>query len=113
MNLDTATIYIGIASYRDPYLERTIKSIYNQAVYPQRIRTHCFIQKLENDNDVIPQLTENDFKIPGILDLITYEVVNAGSLFSIYECRNRSFKFLNKNYDYALQIDAHNQFHAA
>jgi hypothetical protein len=112
MNLNKKTIYIGIASYRDPYISETLKSLYNQALYPERIKTHCFIQHKKDEEDCIPNLDKIDFKNRKIAkSQISIELKEAGEIFSIYECRNKSFEFLNSSYDYALQIDAHNQFH--
>ena len=111
MKLSDKSIYIGIASYRDPYLEQTLKEIYNKALYPERIKTHCFIQYLKEDKDCIPDLKRIELKDESIKSNITFDLQEAGEIFSLYESRNRSFSLLNSNYDYVLQIDAHNKFH--
>lgn len=42
-------IYVSIASYRDPYLQSTIDSLFLEADNPENITVGCFIHALENE----------------------------------------------------------------
>jgi hypothetical protein len=92
------SIFISIASYRDPELTRTIKSAINNAANPDQLYFSIVVQDFEND---IPDLSW----IPN-LSLITMhpkEARGAGYARSI------AMKAYN-NQEYFLQIDSHTLF---
>jgi hypothetical protein len=96
-------IYVSLASYRDPYLQSTIDSLFCEADNPENIKVGCFMHVLEEDY--------KDAKLERTYDgKVEYEVEIAGRLFSVTECRNRSLKWLDSTYDYVLQIDSHSRF---
>jgi hypothetical protein len=60
------TIFISIASYRDPELERTIRSAIDNAVNPHELYFGVFLQeveKFEPDLSWVPNLTLNKIEI--------------------------------------------------
>jgi hypothetical protein len=96
-------IYISLASYRDPYLQGTIDSLFCEADNPENIKVGCFIHALENEIDSFVLERTYDGRVE-------YDLEIAGKLFSVTECRNRSLKWLDETYDYVLQIDSHSRF---
>lgn len=102
-------IYVAIASYRDPLLNSTIKSLYANAKYPENITVGCFIQSYEPDRAVetpIKQISDKQVNWQEVY----YQTVNPGSIFSITECRNKAVQFLREEHDYVLQVDSHTRF---
>lgn len=98
-------IYVSLASYRDPYLQSTIDSLFCEADRPENIRVGCFIHHLPDEVDALTLQRTYD-------DKVKYAMEPAGTLFSVTECRNRSLAWLDDSYDYVLQIDAHTRFDA-
>jgi hypothetical protein len=96
-------IYVSLASYRDPYLQSTIDSLFCEADNPDNITVGCFMHVLEKD--FAGSGLERTYD-----DKVKYEIEVAGKLFSVTECRNRSLKWLDDTYDYILQIDSHSRF---
>jgi hypothetical protein len=96
-------IYVSIASYRDPFLQRTIDSLYCTADNPQNITVACFIHAFPEElQDKVP------FNRYGYS--VVYETELPGTIFSVTQCRNRCLKWLDDSYDYVLQVDAHTAF---
>ena len=96
-------IYVSIASYRDPYLQSTIDSLFLEADNPENITVGCFIHALENEiKDLTLKKTYND--------KVKYEIEQAGTVFSVTACRNRCLKWLDNTYKYTLQVDSHSRF---
>lgn len=96
-------IYVSIASYRDPFLQRTIDSLYCTADNPQNITVACFIHAFPEElQDKVP------FNRYGYS--VFYETEMPGTIFSVTQCRNRCLKWLDDSYDYVLQVDAHTAF---
>jgi hypothetical protein len=96
-------IYVSIASYRDPYLQSTIDSLFLEADNPENITVGCFIHALENEiKDLSLKKTYNN--------KVKYEIEQAGTVFSVTACRNRCLKWLDDGHKYVLQIDAHSRF---
>jgi hypothetical protein len=96
-------IYVGFASYRDPYLQSSIDSLMENADNPKNITIGCFIQFLPQD---LPDL----FLTNVYGGQVNYSIESAGKIFSVTECRNKSLIWLNKEHDYVLQVDAHTRF---
>lgn len=96
-------IYVSIASYRDPFLQRTIDSLYCTAKYPENITVGCFINAFPEELPERVPLNRYGYKVH-------YETEAPGSVFSVTECRNRCLKWLDDSYEYVLQVDAHTVF---
>ena len=98
-------IYVSIASYRDPYLQSTIDSLFCEADNPENIKVGCFIHALESE--------ASTFKLERTYEgKVQYELEIAGKVFSVTACRNRCLKWLDDTYDYVLQVDSHSRFDA-
>lgn len=96
-------IYVSLASYRDPYLQSTIDSLFCEADYPKNIMVGCFIHALEHEIKSSELERTYDGKVQ-------YDLELAGKMFSVTACRNRCLKWLDDTYDYILQIDSHSRF---
>lgn len=96
-------IYVSLASYRDPYLQSTIDSLFCEADYPENIMVGCFIHALEHEIKSSELERTYDGKVQ-------YDLELAGKMFSVTACRNRCLKWLDDSYDYILQIDSHSRF---
>lgn len=96
-------IYVSIASYRDPFLQRTIDSLYCTAKNPENITVGCFLNAFPEELRDCAPLNRYNYKT-------YYETEAPGSIFSVTECRNRCLKWLDESYDYVLQVDAHTAF---
>jgi hypothetical protein len=101
--LENGKIYVSIASYRDPYLQSTIDSLFCEADNPDNITVGCFIHALEKEFETLKLERVYDEKVK-------YEIEIPGQIFSVTECRNRCLKWLDDSYDYVLQIDSHSRF---
>ncbi len=97
-----ATIFVQIASYRDPQLEFTIESMLTNAKYPKNI--HLAIARQYHEDDNFDNLTkyrkDKRFKI---LDIPYNESEG------VCWARNLTQQLYN-NEDYTLQIDSHMRF---
>lgn len=96
-------IYVSLASYRDPFLQSTIDSLFSKADNPQDIKVGCFIHALPEEMESLKLERTYDGKVE-------FRVEPAGQIFSVTECRNRSLQWLDESYDYVLQVDAHTRF---
>jgi len=96
-------IYVSLASYRDPYLQSTIDSLFCEADNRENITVGCFIHALENELE-----SSNLERTYG--GKVKYEIEQAGKMFSVTACRNRCLKWLDDSYSYVLQIDSHSRF---
>lgn len=96
-------IYVSLASYRDPYLQSTIDSLFCEADRPNNIKVGCFIHYLPHELEKLKLERTYDGKVE-------YAMEPAGTMFSVTECRNRSLSFIDDTYDYVLQVDAHTRF---
>lgn len=95
------TIYVAIASYRDPFLNSTVKDALNKADNPKNITIGCFIQSYINERPItIPE------HVPGL----KFKVIEPGTIFSVNTCRTNALHFLNDSHKYVLQIDSHTRF---
>jgi hypothetical protein len=92
------TIFISIASYRDPELERTIRSAIDNAVNPHELYFGVFLQELEKfepDLSWVPNLTLNKIH-PKMARGAGYARAQIMPMYS--------------GQDYFLQIDSHTVF---
>ena len=94
-------IYVSIASYRDSLLQSTIDNIFKMSSGLNNIFVGVFIQKFASD---LPYIINDYF------GKVKYIEVEAGSIFSVGNCRNRANEWLDNSYDYVLQIDGHTRF---
>jgi hypothetical protein len=108
--VNSSKIYVSIASYRDPLLNSTIKSLYVNANKPENITVGCFIQSYEQDRELETPINQPLNEIINWKN-VSYQVVNPGSIFSITECRNNALQFLSDDATYVLQVDSHTRFH--
>lgn len=88
------SIFVQIASYRDPDLNNTLESLYSNAMFPERLRVCVANQYAEGDTPV------NEY--PGL------EVINVPyqEVFSACWARNL-IQQEYKDEDYTLQLDSH------
>lgn len=103
VRLKSGKIYVSLASYRDPYLQSTIDSLFCEADNPENITVGCFIHALENEFETLKLERTYDEKVK-------YEIETPGQIFSVTACRNRCLKWLDDSYEYVLQIDSHSRF---
>lgn len=96
-------IYVSIASYRDPFLQRTIDSLYCTARNPENITVGCFVQAFPEELPTLVPLNRYGYSV-------YYETQQPGTVFSVTECRNKCLKWLDSSYDYVLQVDSHTTF---
>jgi hypothetical protein len=96
------TIFIQIASYRDPQLLPTIKDMLQQAKYPENLRIGIAWQRSENDkwDDVDVYLNDSRFRI---LDIPYTESQG------VCWARNK-VQSLYQSEKYTLQLDSHHRF---
>lgn len=95
------TIFVQIASYRDPELPRTIEDCVSSAAYPDRLRFGICWQFDElTSGDLTPWLDDPRFRI---------DKVNALDSRGCCWARNRTNR-LYQDETYTLQVDAHMRF---
>ena len=96
-----STIFIQIASFRDPQLNPTLEDMINKSKYPQNLRIGiCNQYNVEDEFNLDNYRNDDRFKIIDIKDTQTYGVCWA---------RNQ-VQQLYDNEDYTLQIDSHMRF---
>ena len=98
------TIFVSVASYRDPVCEETIKNMYEMAEYPERVFAGiCEQNELSNDNE---KCMGNDFKYKNNIRTIRIPFYQArGPAIARYFCST-----LWMGEKYYLQIDSHIKF---
>jgi hypothetical protein len=102
MSLENRTIFVQIASYRDPELENTVRDMIQNAKYPQNLRIGICRQYNETDGfDTLGEWREDErFRI---LDVPYLE--SKGACWA----RNQIQQTYNSE-DFTLQIDSHMRF---
>ena len=65
-------IYVSLASYRDPYLESTIDSLFKEADNPDNILVGCFIHALENELETSKLKRTYDNKVKYKIEKVLY-----------------------------------------
>jgi Glycosyltransferase (GlcNAc) len=107
------TIYITIASYRDPECPITIFSIFTRAQYPERLRVAVIDQRLDGDMHCITPATpcaENPdqvlCKYAGQIEALEMDArLGIGPVFA----RHLGYRHYRGEY-FAMQVDAHVRF---
>ncbi len=97
-------IFVSIASYCDTQLIDTLKSLYNEAINPERISVGVNLQDTE---EAYKQLKEYNF--PNLKIIFTPKEEAKG----VVHARNRIKNELVENEEYFLQIDSHSRFRQA
>lgn len=96
------SIFVSIASYRDRLCSQTLKNLYKNAKYPDRVFVGICEQNKHSDADCLPQ----DFPYKKNIRIIKKDYKEAkGPTWARFLC-----SMLYKNEDYFLQIDAHTLF---
>ena len=96
-----STIFIQIASFRDPQLNPTLEDMIKKSKYPQNLRIGiCNQYNVEDEFNLDNYRNDDRFKIIDVKDTQTYGVCWA---------RNQ-VQQLYDNEDYTLQIDSHMRF---
>ena len=96
------TIFVNIASYRDPELLPTLKDCIAQAKYPERLRFGICWQRHKDDEwDQLDEYLDDP--------RFTIDEVNAEKSKGACWARNRTQK-LYKDEDFLLQLDSHHRF---
>lgn len=98
---EEASIFVSIASYRDPQLPLTVASLLNQADYPERVFIGVLNQvHLDKDKDCIsidyPQMQQH--------------VMDYNDAKGVCWARGYIWNELLDQHDFALQIDSHSRF---
>lgn len=97
------TLFVSIASYRDPDVNATLRDLFARASYPQRIIAGVLIQALANDVDC-----KVDADIcPGQIRILHEDAAQARG---VGWARHRILTELMAGEDYILQIDSHSRF---
>lgn len=92
-------IFISIASYRDPELSNTIKSVFDNAEFPVNLKIVVFEQNDENDESVYGM-----FSVENVIVLRTHFSNAKGPSWARYIIQK-----LYNNEEYYLQIDSHSR----
>jgi len=96
-----STIFIQIASFRDPQLNPTLEDMINKSKYPQNLRIGiCNQYNVEDEFNLDNYRNDDRFKIIDVLDVDSLGVCWA---------RNQ-VQQLYDNEEYTLQIDSHMRF---
>jgi|TARA_B100001540_G_scaffold310229_1_gene327692 hypothetical protein len=98
------TIFISIASYRDPLCTDTIKSIYDNAKYPHNVFLGICQQNKPGDLHCLHNLDNFPYKSNIRINELSYEYAK-GPTYARYICSK-----LWNNEQYFLQIDSHTKF---
>jgi hypothetical protein len=110
------TIYISVASYRDPECQPTVSDIFERADHPERIRVAIVDQRVEDDETVPPcgqpgipcdQDSEQAMcKYGHLIDVFTVDaILSVGPVFA----RHLANRMYRGEY-FAMQVDSHVRF---
>lgn len=110
------TIFVSVASYRDPECQPTVSDIFERAEHPQRIRVAIIDQRVEGDDTVPPcgkapipcdQDPEQAMcKYAHLIDVFTVDaILSVGPVFA----RHLANRMYRGEY-YAMQVDSHVRF---
>ena len=100
------TIYVSIASYRDPQCHLTIRDMYEHSEYPERIHVGIYQQHGEKEDDCLKDLDQYDYvKLQNIKIERVHFSEGRGPCAARYHCSK-----LYGDEDYYLQLDAHTRF---
>jgi hypothetical protein len=99
-----ATIFVSIASYRDPICEQTVLNLYESAKNPLNIHVGICQQNRKGDSDCVDLYKDKKwFKNISIMRILDDKA--KGPTYARYLCST-----LYKNEDYFFQIDSHTKF---
>ncbi|KAL3911905.1 MAG: hypothetical protein SGILL_007098 [Bacillariaceae sp.] len=110
------TIYISVASYRDPECQPTVSDMFERADHPERIRVAIVDQRVEDDDTVPPcgqppipcdQDPEQTIcKYGHLIDVFTVDaILSVGPVFA----RHLATRMYRGEY-FAMQVDSHVRF---
>ncbi|KAI9139583.1 GlcNAc-domain-containing protein [Paraphysoderma sedebokerense] len=108
--IQTSTIFVSIASYRDPETHPTVSSLFSNATFPHRIHVGIFYQDSTSDDYLHPLLV-----LPPSIDNDRSKFVKVIQLDSKYAtgpvpARARIMDELYDGEDWFMQIDSHMRF---
>jgi hypothetical protein len=92
------TIFVSIASYKDPEFIPTVNDCLNRAKYPERIKIGLHLQ---DTKEILEKYNNNNIKI---LKTLSEEAEGCGW------ARNEIMKKLYNNEDYFFLVDSHTRF---
>ena len=99
--LSEATLFVSIASYRDPQLPLTVASLFEQAQHPERVFVGVFNQiHLQEDQDCLAVDQPN----------LLQHVLDYNEAQGACWARGYVWNKLLAEQDFALQIDSHSRF---
>lgn len=99
------TIFVSVASYRDDVCSNTIKSLYENAEFPQRIFVGICQQNADEDMDCVENLNSDKIPQENIRIIRLHNTEAKGPTYARYLCTT-----LWKGEDFFLQIDSHSLF---
>lgn len=103
--LETPTVFVSVASYRDKYCSRTLESMYENAAYPESVFVGLCIQNSEEDEECFLQNPALEKYGPNIRTINLAHFEAKGPTWARYLCTT-----LMQDEDYFLQIDSHTLF---
>lgn len=100
------TIFVSLASYRDPQCHKTIKDMYRKAQYPDRIHVGVYQQHGEKEDDCMKDLDLYDYVYLDNIDIQRVHFSDGlGPCDARYHC-----SLMYTDQDYYFQLDAHTRF---
>lgn len=100
------TIFVSIASYRDPQCHLTIRDMYEHSEFPQRVYVGVYQQHGEKEDDCLKDLDQYSYvQLQNIKINRVHFSEGLGPCTARYHCSK-----LFGNQDYYLQLDAHTRF---
>ena len=77
LNTDNSTIFVSIPSYRDPECEKTIRSLFTNAVNKDRIHVGVFEQNMPGDISALPVSIASDMRLGKNVRILRTSALNA------------------------------------
>jgi hypothetical protein len=99
--INDSTIFVSVASYRDPETRSTVEDLLSKAKYPKRVYVGVLAQ--------IDRRKESNFLAP-FGPNIRQEVLDYKDSKGVCWARSRILTKLRHNEEYVLQIDSHSRF---
>merc|ERR1719464_479298 len=112
------TVYISVASYRDPECQPTVADIFLRAEYPERLRVAIIEQRVEGEDDeIIPSCgqplipckdapEQAHCKYSHLIDVfVVPAILSVGPVFA----RHLAYRMYRGEY-FAMQVDSHVRF---
>ncbi len=102
VNIKQGTIFVSIASYRDPVCTNTVTEIYRTAEFPEKVFVGLCQQNNKEDKECVP----DNFKYKNNIRTIRIPSIEAkGPTLARYLCST-----LHDGEEYYMQIDSHSKF---